>query len=163
MPSRVSPLGVPATTLAQRRAAFGPLAACPCRLPWPLSLPRRRCSVAGAAPRVGDQQLDVAVVGGALAAGVGCAGPAAGLGVVVGEGAADRGEVGGVEGRGVGAGRRGGRLAGVVDDRAEDRERAVVVVEELQQARLLRPVGLGGDLDAPEAVAVAGRDTESRR
>ena len=44
-------------------------------------------------------------------------------------------------------------VARVVEDRAEDRERAVVVVEELEQAALLRPVGLGGDADAPEAAA----------
>ena len=52
-------------------------------------------------------------------------------------------------------GGRGRRLADVVEDRAEDRERAVVVVEDLQQAALLRPVGLGGDADAPEAAAAA--------
>ena len=55
------------------------------------------------------------------------------------------------------------RLAGVVDDRPEERERAVVVVEELQQARLLRPVGLGGDPDAPEAAAVAAGVGRRRR
>jgi len=76
---------------------------------------------------------------------------------VVGEGAADRGEVRGRHARRRGPGRGCGRRARVIDDRAEDREGAVAIVEELQQPRLLGPVGLGGDPDAPEAVAVAAR------
>ena len=48
------------------------------------------------------------------------------------------------------------RRRGVIEDRPEDRERSVLVVEDLEQAALLRPVGLGGDADRPEA-AGAGR------
>ena len=99
---------------------------------------------AGVAARVGDQQLDVSVLRRALAARIGRAGAGAGLGVVVGERPPDRGELlGGELGRR--ARGRGRGVARVIDDRAEDRQRAVAVVEELDQPSLLGPVGLGGD------------------
>ena len=60
---------------------------------------------------------------------------------------AGRGRVGG------GGGQRGG--PGVVDRRAQQRQRAVLVVHDLHQPRLLGPVGHGGGLDRPP-VALPG-------
>ena len=49
---------------------------------------------------------------------------------------------------------------GVVEHRAEERERPVAVVEHLDQAVLLRPVGGRGGVDLPEAAAVAPRERQ---
>ena len=47
------------------------------------------------------------------------------------------------------------RGCAVVEDRPEDRERAVRVVDEVEQTRLLRPVGVRCRDDLPEAAAAA--------
>src|SRR5688500_647875 len=86
--------------------------------------------------RVLDQKLGVAVVGCALAA------AEAALRVVGGERAPDRSEVLLGHRRRLRARGRCGRLRRVIDDRAEQGQRPVLVVEQLQQAGLLGPVGL---------------------
>ena len=76
------------------------------------------------------------------------------LRVVEGQRAGERGELGRGHGQRARARGRGGGRGGRVQQRPEQRQRAVLVVHDLDRAALLGPVDVGGGVDLPEAAAL---------